>query len=430
MVELMDNQKIMFVGLILVIAIGIFYFSSNSIIKQNVTKSDYKNEILLLQKGSTFGKSSMDYSYNYTESVDDYTTTYMLTKSGNSSIANIINPLSTKTIYYLDNDTIMCLNYSSNSCSSFNGTTDTAMARYLESIKSLFLKDSQIDKNEQDLDFLIANKYLTINSQMTPKIINGHNCQEIIYTIDYSNMTVSDAARFGITANSPKVFGWKMCIDNSSGFVYSKYFNYSTGNVVHEYKYTLNGYSKSTSTIQLPNFDLGDNVGIEIRDQMDQQSQLIDCYWSKRGDERDICIASRAQNIKNLNLCRLAGSRADRCLVSLVPVLKNETICQMIQENSYKDDCQIELAGAYKNNSYCSALLNQSKNVFCQEVSLPVQRNSTIQNTSTTNVTAQQNSTRRNVTAADIEAENILIRSEVPDSNSTASNNATNSSAR
>jgi hypothetical protein len=75
--------------------------------------------------------------------------------------------------------------------------------------------------------------------------------------------------------------------------------------------------------------------------------------------------------MKNEELCSLAGSRKDRCLVSLVPVLEDEMLCTKITDAGYKDDCYIELAGAFKDDSYCANVMNTSKSDLCEEAATP-----------------------------------------------------------
>ncbi|MGV8085129.1 MAG: hypothetical protein ACP5N9_02645 [Candidatus Bilamarchaeum sp.] len=418
------NEKAIVLGLIILVGIAMFYaFTTPKVVPKN---NDTTKELELLRKGMAFGENAGDYVYSYNESVDGYQTRYYLVKSANQSTIKVDSPLSSKTAYFLDNDTILCITYPVNqTCTSLNNTEDAKMVSYLNSLKASFFSQGQVTRNKADADYLIENGYLTIEPGMNSRQINGHQCYEITYQLNYTSMPISDAVRFGIGPTTPKIFAWKMCVENSTGSVYSKYFNYTNANVLHEYWFELKEYRKTSTQIDYPQVELADQAPIVIRDEKWHQAQLVDCYLNRRGDERDTCIGNKALELKRMDMCQLAGARSDRCLVSLVPVLKNESICTIIALPSYKDDCQIELAGAYKNSTYCRNLINQSKNAFCLEVATPFvpSTNTTINQTTTQNTT--QNSSNRTITDADRNAMDILGRTEVNEGDSQVISNYT-----
>jgi putative hemolysin len=82
-------------------------------------------------------------------------------------------------------------------------------------------------------------------------------------------------------------------------------------------------------------------------------------------EERERCIATKALDLTNTRLCELSGTRRDRCLVSIVALKLNESICTQIRDLSFKDDCYIEMAGGKKDAGYCANILDASKKEFC-----------------------------------------------------------------
>ena len=109
----------------------------------------------------------------------------------------------------------------------------------------------------------------------------------------------------------------------------------------------------------------------ELRKEREQSVKLARCFTEDEGEEREKCVSLLALGLKNDELCSLAGTRMDRCLVSLVPVLEDESLCTKITDAGYKDDCYIELAGAFKDESYCSNVMNASKSDMCKDAATP-----------------------------------------------------------
>ena len=84
----------------------------------------------LLLRSAGFGKGLGDYSYSYGEVSEGYRTSYALVANGNEKMAEVGNPLSTKNIYMLENDTIFCISYPTGEddiCSSVKGDAEMEM---------------------------------------------------------------------------------------------------------------------------------------------------------------------------------------------------------------------------------------------------------------------------------------------------------------
>jgi len=345
----------------------------------NQTVPDTKPAQMILSKGITFGSGLKDYIYSYSEASDGYKVSYVLTKSGNESEAKILNPLSIKDVFFLENDTILCIQYgTSQACSSVAARAD--MKNYLDSIRADYFNDSNIVKFQSQMTFLLNKGYMTIDPQINDRTVVGKSCKEISYVIDFNNATVSDAAVFGVGASSPKVFRWKMCVDSSSGYVVEKSFSYDLNGATHTYDYTLTELKTSgVNAISAPenlSASSDDAVNILINEKQ-QQIVLANCFTTMSGDSLDKCVADMALQMQRTDLCAYAGAREDRCLVSIVPLKKDEGICALVSDLSFKDDCYIELAGAFKNSSYCQHVLNQSKMDGCTKAATPVATNQT-----------------------------------------------------
>ena len=366
----MDYQKIMLLVCGLLVALAL-YFALTAPAPPAPKSTDEAEKLLL--RAMDFGKGAKDYTYSYDEISDGYRNTYTLVRAGNLSYAELQNPLSLKRVYLMDNDTILCLNYSGeNTCGSVARLSD--LDNYINFFRSRFLRDDLIDKNGNDLEYLLENRYLSLSPDVVQSSSAGRDCGLVTYTLDFTNLSLNEAARFGIGSNSPRFFSWSMCIDNQSGVPYEKSFNYTFNGTLHTYRYLLKTFTPAPAQVQVPsNITLGQTNGIlpKLYHEREQQIKLAFCFTNMQGEDRDRCIANIALDIERKDLCELAGGRRDRCLVSLVPVTKDATICPAVKDPSFRDDCYIELAGAYKDESYCASVLDSAKKQACLDAAKP-----------------------------------------------------------
>jgi len=326
----------------------------------------------LLAKAVVFGMGEKEYAYTFSEDSNGYRTTYSLVKGPDDMMMTVQNPLSVKRAFFLRNDTILCVRYpasANETCGSVQGS-DT-VANYMSSLKYKFLNDTITQRNEMDMNYLLKKGYIQLDTAVTKTAVNGKGCSEITYSLDMSNVSVDEAARFGVGPTTPRSFSWMMCIDNGTGILYAKEFNYTYKGM--DYRTTIQTISfkaGSAPAIVPPAAIDGDPV-TKLFQEREQQVKLASCFTDHSGDDRDKCAADIALTLRRSDICSLAGVRKDRCLVSLVPSTKDQGTCTVISDPSYKDDCYIELAGAYKDKAYCANVKNQSKIASCEAAAKP-----------------------------------------------------------
>lgn len=359
------QQKIVIVVVVLLLLLAV-YFVATQETPEAEEPEDSSGAMELLLKGLGFGQGHGEYVYSYTEVSDDYKTEYIFTKNGNESLVEVRNPLSSKKAYYLSNDTILCVEYppGKESCSSVK--YNEMLRNYMNSLQVKLPNDDSIEQGKRDMEYLLAQGYVKLDPEITEKT----GCSEITYRLDYSNASLADAGRFGIQSNSPKVFDFRMCINNDTGYMHEMSFNWTYEGEGHYKTITLVSFSSYSSPITAPE-ELDGNAMGRLENEREQYVKLVDCYVSMEGEDRNRCIATIALDTHRTDLCELAGERRDRCLVSIVPLTKDVEICPEINDLSFKDDCYIELAGAYKNSTYCDNVQNASKMEFCLEVAVP-----------------------------------------------------------
>ncbi len=366
--EYSEKILLLVTGLLVVLAVYLTLTAPVATAPENVSTRDAE---ALIMKGLLFGTGQSDYAYSYADVSDGYRVEYALAKSGNGSTIEVRNPLSVKKAYFLANDTLLCMDYATASgCASVQGVSD--LSNYLNSLRAKFFSDAIIERNRDDLAYLVYHGYARLDPLLADRTVEGQPCMEVSYVLDFSNMSVTEAARFGVGTNTPHVFAWSMCVDNATGYIRERSFNYTAGGMIHSYSSTMLSYTPGAVALPAPPDNLSADIIAMLMDEKQWQIQLANCYTAKQGDDLDKCIASIAADARRKDLCDYAGGRRDRCLVSLVPVTRDTGICALVATPSYRDDCYIELAGAYKNSSWCANVQNASKIGFCMNVSLPV----------------------------------------------------------
>jgi hypothetical protein len=367
----MEYQKVVIMVAVFLAVMAIYFVATSQVPEAVEENSTAASELLM--KGMRFGLGSTNYVFAYTEIADDYTVKYLLERDGDNRSITVENPLSVKKAFFTENETMMCIQYptgANETCAYITDETD--LDNYVDSLSSKFLNDAIIERNKNDVEYLIENDYLTIEPGIETNIVDGNECGEIIYSIDFTNISLSDAARFGISSSTPKQFDWRMCIDNQTGMIYEKYFNYTLDGMVHTYEIKAATFSKGTASVILPN-ETADSITTILTNERVQYAKLAGCYNEYQDAERDDCISDLAITLERKDICLLADGKTEMCLMSLVPMTKDQAICDLITNSNYVDDCYIELAGAYKNSSYCDAIVNTTKIEQCYNISISQQ---------------------------------------------------------
>ena len=325
----------------------------------------------MLRKTIEVGKGQTDYYYSYKEVNDGYVMHYTLLASGGEKMLNFSNPLSEKQYYLLSNDTIFCVDFMNvKRCSSVLNTTEPLLHEYLVSLQGKFFNEETMARNLDQMNYFMEYGYVIFSNMIEEKTVNGHRCTEISYVTDLRNLTMGEAERFGIPLNAPKVFSWNLCIDNNTGIAYSKHFNYSYQGKQYYSDFELLDYEWYTNKKVVPPENITEGAYDVLLEESEWKSQLQGCYIGAES-EKDRCISMIALQLKIKSLCDLAGERKDRCLVSVVPFILDESVCTEITDSAYKDDCYTEMAGGTKNDSYCSMIVNATKVEFCMNISQP-----------------------------------------------------------
>jgi hypothetical protein len=345
----------------------------------------------LHMKATALGENSTQYTYGYTEYSNGYPEDYFIMSDSNNSLIKIISPLSTKKVYLLENDTILCIELLEHNVTCQSVKNNSITEKYIEGLKTRLFSKGKIALAKSDARYRIDHNFQNFSDEIKTKTLpNNDECVEISYQIDYSNASFEEMQRFNIVPGSPMHFDITACIDNQTGEIYENKFEYIFNGKEQTYFFKLiSSDFDNAPTISPPTNLSNETVDLAILES-GYRIDLINCYL-KSGSEQEKCIATEALKHKYKDLCSESGSRKDRCLVSIVPLTKDVEICSEITNQDFLDDCNIELAGAYKNSTYCDLVDDSTKKQFCFEISgdtqeTPIEINNTLENITDTNL--------------------------------------------
>ncbi len=356
----MEN-RFLIIGIVITILLiigGVVFLTQNKEMSGEVEQPDNREYLQLIRDSLELGKDSEQYTYRFVEDFNGFETEYEIIKNGERTQINIINPLSSQQIYLFPNETIFCIQFKENEACS-NITENEDMQLYLDRVTGRIITDDRINKDLRDFDYMVNKEYLTLI-----EVQEKEECTEIKYKIDFANITLTEAARFGIGGDSPKQFEWIHCIDSEKKPLWKELrYNSKSGETV--FKYRLEEFKKSAPTLRLPENISAGAVG-HFRDERSLISTVGRCY--NEAEDKEDCVRDEAIIQKEPLLCSLAGDLKDACYVAMVPVMKNpEPLCDKVESKEMKEACYVELAGALKDNKYCMQITDSEKKELCEQ---------------------------------------------------------------
>ncbi|MDO8554317.1 MAG: hypothetical protein Q7S22_05895 [Candidatus Micrarchaeota archaeon] len=398
------NMKLIAIAAVLIMVVAAFLFlnSQNPLPNKEdprlvIIKADFLKSLV-----STNGVKK--YNYEYTESINGYKTTTTLVNNGSEMYFKLATPLFLKETYFQDNQTIVCSQALFRAKGCVVAENDSTVTAHLGQLKGLFFNDAIALSSKASYDSLIQKGLVIFEPETTVKIVNNVSCNDITFIIDYSNLTLSDAAQYGISSSSPKIFHGSTCTSDE-GVVQERTFRYTFGGTGQTNVWTLvNAEFNKDQKINVPsNMSEGITAFSLLSFESELNGMMDNCYANQDADTRNKCISNNAIDLVYPPLCGLAGSRSDQCYLNLVSLGKDTSLCNSIGNLGTKDDCYIEIAGSTKTSAYCSSVANETKKTYCLNVSTSkdetpnVETNNTAINSSssdaadnTTNVTAKK----------------------------------------
>ncbi len=325
--------------------------------------------------GVSFGENASAYTYSYTEYSNGFAENYTLESDGSAASVEVASALSDKKIYFLGNDTVLCVRFLSDmACSSV--ANETNARAYVESVRSRLFNASAARARVSDDEYLMNRSILVFSPGVANRTLpDGRPCSEIRYAVDYRNLTLQDMGRFGISASTPQLFQYVSCI-GADGAIERLYFNYTYGGHTYEIRQELTGSDFAHVPAISPPQNLSPGAMDLAIGESAARRDLFGCYLQDAG-AMGACVQKVALQQSDIGLCGLAGDARDRCYVSFMPYVKDPAVCGLITAPEFVDDCYIELAGAYKNATWCGSVNDASKRSYCLGIAMQLPQNGT-----------------------------------------------------
>jgi len=326
-----------------------------------------KNEAKELYfKSLAIGKDADSYLYSYEEDMSGYIVKTILLKNGARYEAIIESPLTKREIFYMENDTFICVAFNKyEECSPVGNNTE--LRSYLKGIKSYFFSNARFNEDNDTISFLIEKGALSFQGTEKSKV-DGKECDNIKYIVNYSVLSLTDAAKIGITSSSPTEVYGEVCYDSKSNEVYTKTFTYKRLGKQQFTKWKLlsSDWKYSVPIEFQRNFTNNSAVSL-LYAAVEVQNEFIVCL-DKGGVQADACVFSFAIDYKFPQVCKYAGTKADFCTLNFALFDRNVTMCKEISDAKIKDDCRIEIAGKLKNETLCDLLDDKTRTQYCLDI--------------------------------------------------------------
>ena len=329
---------------------------------QNIGEHESASEKLYL-KSRAIGKGAENYLYSYEENLGEYVKKTTLIQSGSKKLVKIETLFSEREIYLLENDTILCVLFDGNEvCSSIKN--DTTMTAFISGLAAQFFNDEKIDKALKIEGELIKKKAITFVEAPKKKEFDGKECEDIKFTIDYSNLTLDDLIKFNINQNSPKRIDGEVCYDEKENEVYEKSYSYkyNGADMKTEFKFIASDWKYKDEINLSKNLTTG-AVDLLI-EAIKKQDEFNKCL-GKPGVEKDKCVFAMAVTKNYEKICEYAGTKADYCVVNFAANNKDAKRCDAVQNTKIKDDCYIEVAVSKGDVAPCSLLNDKTRKAEC-----------------------------------------------------------------
>jgi hypothetical protein len=322
----------------------------------------------IYMKGAETGANASAYTYAYTEYSNGFAENYTLEYDGSISSVEVSSILSDRKLYFLENDTILCVDFAgASACSSVKNVSGAAA--YVEDMRDRLFDPANIEVIEANYAYMYNKSILVFSPDIQDTVLpDGRECDQIEYTIDYQNITLADMSRLGVTAATPRLFQFVSCV-GMDGVIDQLYFNYTYQGAFYTVEQNLISADFTRVPVISPPQNLSGDAFSIASDENTARNDLFQCYLSQpEGDARGTCIQNIALELSDKDLCDAAGTVRDRCLVSFMPYIRDPSVCTEMTMPEFTDDCYIELAGAYKNSTWCSMVNDTTKRSYCLQI--------------------------------------------------------------
>lgn len=308
-----------------------------------------------------------DYTYSYKESYENgYWMDVIVSRKGELQYVYKNDPAYERRAYFGPNSTILCIKHINDEvCTVLNSTS--RFSAYAESLKSMLYDDEGL-RQVSEMNRKLYSYGGLVFEETSEKTVNGHNCIELKYHIDYSGLTVAQLNDMGLSVNSPlvlrsKQYNYSICVDPQTYDMYEKKIDFVDLGKRTMIKSETTGVNWGTGMdIQAPQELSSENDLYNLYANVKQEAdEYIACLDQNNSDR---CIAEVAVSWKDPALCGETRAESDFCFLNAGLGAKDPGVCDKVSA-SIKDTCYIEFANTMKDLGFCGRIANATTKQQC-----------------------------------------------------------------
>jgi hypothetical protein len=321
------------------------------------------------------------YSLKYTANDNGAKSSYVLMKNGTESSASVEGVFGKMEGFFgakNASDTV-CLEYGGVlKCASVGN--NSGMADIAASLKILRPTKAAYLNQKDDTRKHIYTGAIKLASGMTEEKVGAFDTQKIIYTLDYSNLTVQQMVTLGISPTDESLLATTdqtvtFWIDKKTSLIIKSHATYKNRGVAGFYdtEYAV----AEPGAAQLPARPatiVATEAFVDFYTASTADYARRSACLASKGKERDSCFKSIAVEKNSWETCKLINNTLEyeSCTLIVAQNTRNHVLCETL--STLSDECYIAVAGETGNFELCKNLQNKSLGGTCNQAATQGQK--------------------------------------------------------
>lgn len=359
--------------MILLLILSTFLFFGCTEIDENLEKE----ELILnsLEKQLNFPET---YQISYLENVQNTNLNIQLFKEDKKLVITN-SEIDTKWIFLDENENYVCEQLREGEIKCGNVTADTRFNTEINSADNRFITKKITKEAIDTFGILIESKVLDFKGDILNKTIGERSCNEIVFQINYKDLSAEKLSKIGLSSSNPIVNKYKnftqtVCYDEGYGMPLYIKLNYLNEGEEISFERTLIHFEDKFdySIFELPGEekDLSEFYTYFVS----ARNELNTIVYCRESEEKDDCFKQSSYNLQNSNLCDYIEDKTKmyQCLIIALTYDKNPTLCEKIQTSEDKDACYFELTRNTGDKTYCDNIIDDTIETMCLELNVSI----------------------------------------------------------